>query len=67
MSVRAAFPFAFRTSHSSAPQLLMHRFDSGVLKCFSDSHSELRHLINRGLWCVRGNMADRGSAAIYKV
>ena len=37
----------------------MHRFDSGVPKCFSDSQSELRHFIDRGLWCVRCNIADQ--------
>ena len=39
--------------------LLMHRFNSDVLKRLSDSHSELRHFIDRGLWRARCKMADQ--------
>ena len=28
----------------------VHRFDGGVLKRLGDSHSELHHFIDRGLW-----------------
>jgi hypothetical protein len=37
----------------------VHRFDSGVLKRLGDSHSELHHLINRGLWSGRLNVANQ--------